>query len=158
MEFMNRLSESAGLCVFFSCFTGLLAIIEICFIVSGLFAMHRSKNGLKKAKMGYTFRQRLLLRPAWEQCLHARTFCRVLICFYYIRLIVLAVSVLFAVIVQSHPALLRIAAYFVVVSFLALDAPIFVLDFILDEHPFKRWQHKYRFEKYHHTRDRSSII
>ena len=158
MEFMDRLSESAGLCVLFACIFGLLAMIEICFIVSGLFAMHRSKNGLKKAKMGYTFRQRLLLRPAWEQCLHAKTFCRVLICVYYIRVIVLAISCLFAVVVQSNPALLRVAAYIVVISILALDAPIFVLDFILDEHPFKKWQNKYRFEKYHNTRDRSSLI
>jgi hypothetical protein len=144
--------------VFISSISALATACLIRFLVGALFEMHRSRTGIKKIKKNYGFWQKLLMQPAWKECLHAKTFCRFLIVCHHTRIILWVVILVFAVISNWVPDLLRIGGYGSVVVFLLMDIPLWVMDLVLDKYPLRRMKHEYRFQKYHNSKDHDTLL
>lgn len=169
MEFIDRIKDNAiGIidafsgsvpaCLFLSSITALVSIFIIRVLVGALFAMHRGRSKIKKIQSRYGFWKRLLMKPAWDECLHAKNFCRVLIVCHHIRMFLL-ISTLFLVAISNWvPNLLQISGRYAGLSFLIMDFPILVMHLVLDRYPFQRLKHEYRFWKYHNTKNYDSLF
>ena len=157
-QFVGVFSQSAFVCVFLSFVTALASAILIRFLVGALLQMHRSRTNMKKLKKNYVFWQKLLLQPAWKECLHAKIFCRVMIVYHHTRIILLAGILLLVLISNWLPELLCVSGYCAGFVFLLIDIPIWLMRLILDKYPLRRMKHEYRFQKYHNTQNRESLI
>ncbi len=153
----SNLSESAAACSFLMSVCLLTSMLCIRHIVSGLFAMHRSKSALKKIYKNYSFGQKLLLKHAWQDCLHAKEFCRGLIVFHHCALGLYLIGLLLAIFSNIRPALMPIVAWYTLIYLIAIVLPAYLLAFSLDRNPFNRRKNEFTFRKYHNTDDHHSL-
>lgn len=151
-------AESPSLCSFFSCLFGIATICCIRFLVCGLLEMHRSRSKLKKIRKDYSFAQKIVMKHAWNECLHAKNFCRFLIIFHHFRIILLCISLLLAILANAIPSLMRTTASVSACVYFCIDMPALLFHVALDRHPFQRYKHAYRFEKYHNTQNHHSLF
>lgn len=169
MEVVNRIiqyaehifsifSESLPACAFLACTFGLCSIVAIRCIVSELFGMHRSKSSLKKIRKPYSFWQSVIMKPAWDECLHAKGFCRKIIICHHMRVILLFFELFLTILANYFPELKLVTGYCAGAIFLAIDIPILVMHLVLDRYPFQRGKHEYRFRKYHRSAERDRLF
>ena len=156
-RFTSRLSGNPWLCLFLSCGFGLVALISIRGVVSGLFTMHRSKSAAKKVLKNYPFLQKLLLRHAWQECLHASRFCRFLIIYHHLVVILILIEALLVFLSGIWPGLMPFIAWYASVFSFLVAVPACILAVSLDRYPFHKRKHEFRFKKYHNTSDHSSL-
>ena len=152
-----ELSESAGLCSFMMCFFALAAMVCIRGIVSGLLGMHRGKSALKKILKTYSFGQKICLKHVWQECLHAKKFCRILIVSHHCIFGLLLVELLLSLMSIAFPVLLSVVAWFTLVFTVVVSLPMCLLNLALDRYPLQKWKHEFRFRKYHNTSDHNSL-
>ena len=157
MRIAGVFSESAILCSFLMCVFSLLSMFCIRSIVSGLFEMHRSKSALKKINKNYSFGQRICLKHAWQDCLHAKRFCRCLIISHHCIFWLLVVELLLALLSNVWPVLMSVVAWFTLGFVIGISIPVCLLNFVLDRYPFQKWKHEFRFRKYHNTSNHDSL-
>lgn len=153
----GELSESAILCSFLMCVFSLASIFCIRSIVSGLFAMHRSKSALKKINKNYSFAQRICLTHAWQDCLHAKRFCRRLIVSHHCIFCSLLVELLLALLSNVWHVLMSVVAWLTLIFVIGISIPVCILNFVLDRYPFQKWKHEFTFRKYHNTSNHDSL-
>ena len=151
-------SESPLACFFLVCIMGFASAGCTRGLVAGLFEMHRSRSNLKKICKKYNFWQKILMKPAWDECLHAKSFCRFLIICHHLRIVCLLGSLSFLLMVNIAPSLMSISASFSTCVFSIIDIPVLVLHVAMDRYPFQRLKHEYRFRKYHNTQDHNSLF
>ncbi len=157
VQIANNLSESAAACSFLMSVCLFTSMLCIRHIISGLFAMHRSQSTLKKIYKNYSFGQKLLLKHAWQDCLHAKGFCRGLIIFHHGGWGLYFVGVLLAIFSNIRPALMPIVAWYTLIYFVAIVIPAYLLGFSLDKKPFNKYKNEFTFRKYHNTDDHHSL-
>lgn len=150
-------SESATLCTFLLSVISITSIVGVRGIISGLFAMHRSKSALKKICKNYSFGQRVFLKHAWEDCLHAKQFCRQLIVVHHCIFGLLLVQLLLAILSNIWPALRIVIAWFTLMAGVGFLIPVSLLNFSLDRYPFQKRKHEFTFRKYHNTSNHHSL-
>lgn len=155
---IDKFSQSPEACLLLGSVFAIVSVAGLRMIVGGLMEMHRSKTALEKLRKGYTFRDKLLMKHAWEDCLHAKGFCRALIVCHHIRVLLLLGTLILTLSAIWLPNLLPAAGYAAGVLFLIMDVPIMVMETILDKYSFHRRKHEYRFKKYHNTKDHSSLM
>lgn len=153
----GEFSRSALLCSFLLSVFAVAALFCIRGIVSGLFEMHRSKSALKKIKKEFPFGQRMLLIHAWQDCLHAKRFCRGLIISHHCIFCLYLIELLLAVLSNIWPVLMPVIAWYTLVFIVGISIPVCLLNFALDRYPFQKWKHEFRFRKYHNTSDHNSL-
>lgn len=153
----GEFSESPGLCFFVMACFSVLTIICVRNIVSGLFEMHRSKSALKKIYKNYSTVQRMLLKHAWLDCIHAKIFCRRLIVLHHCILGFMLIEILMAILCSIWPVLMPIIAWYTLTFVMCLSLPVFLLNFALDRYPFQKWKHEFRFRIYHNSGDHESL-
>lgn len=151
------LSESAAICLFFAAVFTLPSIISVRFIISGLVEMHRSRTAQKKLHKEYSFGERIVLKPAWQKCLHAQKFCRFLIVYHHSIAILFLIELLLALLSSFLPALMQVLAGFTLIFSILVCFPVLILSFTLDRYPFRNFKHEFTFRKYHNTDDHSSL-
>lgn len=157
MELIRRLAQEPGWCIALTVFFWLVNYGDVDSLLSGLLKMHRSKTAVKKLKNEYKFSHRLTLRHYEEKCLHAVTFCKILV--WYVRgnagllLVYMLLSVGYLLKIFSATALSAVSICLSVVYLL----PIMILGVMLNRPLIGRFN-KYSFEKYHNTDDHSSLI
>lgn len=154
---IGTFSESALLCVFLTGTIAMVSMISIRCIVSGLFEMHRSKSAVKKVRRNYSFTQKLLLVHAWQDCLHAKRFCRRLIVFHHMVAGLFLAALILAICSHIWSALMPFLAYLTLFFLIGVTVPVCILNFILDRHPFQKMKHEYTFRKYHNTQDHENL-
>ena len=168
MEFIERIcanasrmvgsfSESASLCLFLTGIVSIVSMISLRCIVSGLFEMHRSKSAIKKIHKKYAFSQKLLMIHAWQECLHAKRFCRRLIVFHHAIAGLFLLELSLAILSNLLPALMTVIAYMTLIILVGVTVPVCILNFCLDRHPFRKYKHEYTFRKYHNTQDHENL-
>ena len=150
-------SESAMLCTFLMTIFSLASMICIRSIVSGLFEMHRSRSAIKKINKTYSFGQKVLMKHAWRDCLHARRFCRGLVVLHHCVLALLMLEWLLALLSNIWPALMPVVAWYTIVTIAVISFPVCILTGLLERYPFVKWKHEWRFRKYHNTSDHDSL-
>ena len=153
----GEFSESPALCSFMMAVFSIAAMVCIRFIVSGLFEMHRSKSALKKIYKNYSFGQRMLLKHAWQDCLHARRFCRLLIILHHCIFCLLLIEILAALLSSIWPILIPIIAWYTLACVVCIPLPVCLLNFALERYPFQKLKHEYRFRQYHNTSNHESL-
>lgn len=153
----GQLADSAIACSFIVIVTALLSIFCIRSIISGLFAMHRSRSALKQVNKEYSFGQKVILKHAWNDCLHAKRFCRFLIICHHCIVGLLLVELLLALLSNIWPQLMPIIGWFTIVFLVSITIPVCILNFSLDKYPFAKWKNEYTFRKYHNTKDHESL-
>lgn len=158
MRILAVFSESPLLCSFLACIFAISSIFCIRGIVSGLFEMHRSRSNLKSIRKNYGFWQKVIMKPAWDKCIHAKTFCKSLIICHHIRIVLLLTSLFLAFMVNLAPSLMHITATFSGCVFFLIDLPVLILHVAMDRYPFQRLKHEYRFRKYHNTQNHDSLF
>lgn len=157
-EIISVFSEAPLACVFL---TSVFAFASVCCsrgIVGGLLEMHRSRSNLKKVRRPYNAWQKIIMKPAWDHCLHAKSFCRFLIVFHHVRVAFLLVSLSMALVGNAVPSLMPITGLLCGCVFFVMDVPALVFHVIMDRYPFQRLKHEYRFRKYHNTQNHHSIF
>ena len=150
------LSEMPLACVWIATALTLLSIIILRSLIGALLQMHRSKTMVKKLKKDYTFWQKLLLKPAWEHCIHARDFCRIMIVLHHIRSVLYLGAISMLALSGMIPVLALVCGW-VISAMMIMDVAIVVKFQSLDQFPFYRRKHRFRFEKYHNTKDHGSL-
>lgn len=105
----------------------------------------------------YTFWQKVALIPQKEHCLHARNFCNKIINYFYAHTVFFILSLIFMIIEHLMFTKLIISVFLLAAQFFAFVLPVSVMEMILVEKPFVRFS-KYRFEKYHHTKEFEKLI
>jgi hypothetical protein len=153
VERMNRLIEQPGVVLFFALTFWLVCVFLIRSILSDLLGMHKSKTALKKIRKQYSFRQRLVLEHVKVHTEHAAGFAQLLIKVHHLSVLTMAGCLLLWLFLPN-----TWRAYILTGRFFLLDAPVMVLDFALDENPFRKHKHRRRFLKYHNTADKSSLF
>ena len=153
----GQLADSALACSFIVFVTALASIFCIRGIISGLFAMHRSRSALKKAYKEYSFGQKVILKHAWWDCLHAKRFCRFLIVCHHCIIGLLLVELLLAILSNTWPALMPVIGWFTIIFLVVITIPVCILNFSLDRYPFAKWNSEFTFRKYHNTQDHNSL-
>ncbi len=155
---INNFIKEPWQCAVFVCVIGFFILATVRSIAGGLYEMHRSKSAIKKLNKSYSFHQKLFLRHVWEKCLHAQKFSWLLIFCYYVRSACLLVSVLLTALAYIYAATAAVNAYFTVAINVLLDFPVVILHLVLEKHPFRRFRHEYRFEKYNNTSERNRLL
>lgn len=151
-------SESAVAASILVCIFGIATMIAIRGLTNGLFEMHRSRSKIKKTRSKYSFIHRLVMMPAWYECIHAKSFCRFLIIVHHLRFLFLLFSLVLAIMSNDNSALLNICSSFSAIVFFAVDIPFLIFHVLMDRYPFQRLKHEYRFRKYHNTKDHDSLF
>lgn len=155
---IGELSNNPFLCAMLVCIFGMMTLAEIRTILCRLNEMHRSKSSIKKINKCYSFWKRTLLLHVWDHCLHAKGFCRILVCYYHVRSGLLLISILLTMTAYVHPLFSDINVGFSAGTILLLDIPVIILHFVLQKYPFQRLKHEYRFEKYNHSSEHSKLL
>ena len=154
----NTYLDSPLFCIILTCIFSVSTICCLRSIVCGLFKMHRSGSALKKLLNSYSFCAKCILLPAWNECLHAKRFCKFLILVHNVRFVLLISSISLALLSNIISVLVSINAVFSGIIFFTFDIPILVMHRVMDQHPFKRQKNKYRFQKYHKTKNYNSLF
>ena len=154
---IGEFSNSEPLCLFITGFVSVLCIICIRGLVSGLFEMHRSRSAQKKLYKEYSFLQKVVLKHAWQACLHAKRFCRFLIIYHHVIAIAFFLELLLALFSVFFPGLAHFIAYFTLISSVCFFTPVCILNTCLDRYPFIKFKHEFTFRKYHNTQDHNSL-
>ena len=157
VRIVGELSESVVACSFLMAIFSFIAMLAIRGIVSGLFEMHRSRSAIKKVKKEYSLGQKLLLKHAWQDCIHARRFCRRLIIAHHCIFCLFLIELLLALFSNIWPILKLVVAWYTIVFLDCITIPVCLLNFILDRYPFQKWKHEFRFRKYHNTSNHDSL-
>lgn len=162
---LNGISQMIGVfteepvaCAFL---TSVFAFASVCCsrgIVAGLLEMHRSRSNLKKLRKTYSAWRKIIMKPAWDNCLHAKSFCRFLIVFHHIRIVHLLISLFLAFLGKVVPSLMPIMGMVSGGVFFAMDVPALALHVLMDRYPFQHLKHEYRFRKYHNTQNHHSLF
>lgn len=152
VEFLAVLSELPGLCVFIFVLLSFAFYCSVTSITDSLFDVHRSKTAVRKIMKEYSFWQKILRKPHKEHCLHAKSFCIKIINYLYVNAVFFAVGLLIIIIECIVSKKLTISFFVLSAQFWTFDIPIFTINFILKENPFQKMS-KYRFEKYHQTKE-----
>ncbi len=158
IQLMEAFFASAPACVYFTLITAFASVYLMRFLAGGLLEMHRSRTNIKKIKNSYGFWQKLMMQHVWKECLHAKTFCRWVILWHHMRIVLLVGILLLVVISNWMPQLLRISGYSCVFVFLLLDIPVLIMSCLLDRYPFRKMKYEFRFRKYHNTEDHDSLF
>ena len=126
-------TESPLLCSFLICIFTLSSVFCIRGLVNGLFEMHRSRSNLKKIRKNNSICHKLIMKPAWDECLHAKSFCRFLIVVHHIRFCLFLISISLALISIVVPSLMSATATVSGCIFLMIDIPVLILHVVLDQ-------------------------
>ena len=157
-ELFTTFKETPELALIIGCIFACVTLLCIRSIVNALYAMHRSNSMLKKLRREYTFGQKLIMIPAWKNCLHASQFCRALIVLHHVRLMFLLSTLLIALFSCFFSMLVSVYALLSWVIFVILDIPILLLHRVMDRYPLQRHKNGYRFQKYHNTKNHDSLF
>ena len=158
IDMINTLSERPGSIVFISFVFGLLVFITNRCLLSSLLKMHRSKTAVKKILKRYTLKQRFLLYHIREHSKHATGFVKWMIVVHHTNLAVTLLVCILAILTCFAASLGVIAAWALFAQLVIVVLPVFILEFLLDKHPFHKWKHEYRFNDYHNTDDHESVF
>ena len=157
MGFLDELIDQPGATTFLALIFWLISFFILRFILGGLMQMHKSKTAVKKIKNQYTFRQKLALRHVAEHTEHAMKFTRFMIWVHHFSCGTILVCLLSRLILSD-----RCFVYLLVGRFLIFDVPVWILNFLLDSHPFSRRKRRcgppFRFSKYLNTSDKISLF
>ena len=157
IQTVHNLSDSAAACSFLVFVFSIAAICCIRGIVSGLFEMHRSRSAVKKANKAHSFWQKVCLKHAWVDCLHAKRFCRFLIIIHHCIFGFLLAELFLAILSNVWPGVMPTIAWFTVIYIVFVSIPVCLLNFVLDRYPFRKFKHEFRFKQYHNTNDHDSL-
>lgn len=157
LELFDTFSNSFGLSIFFLIFFFFLFYLWTFCISNKLFCVHRSKTACKKIMKDYTFGQKVALIPQKKHCLHAKKFCNKIINYFYIHTVFFMLSLILMITEHLMFTKLIISVFLLAAQFFTFVLPVSVMDLILVEKPFVRLS-KYRFEKYHHTKEFEKLI
>ena len=119
--------------------------------------MHRSRSAIKKINKTYSFGQKVLMKHAWRDCIHAKSFCRGLIVYHHSIFILFVLELLLVLFSNIWPVLMPVIAWSTFVFFVGFVIPTCVLNFVLDRYPFAKLKHEFRFRKYHNTSNHDSL-
>lgn len=158
MHIIYNLAEEPLLCFLLSLFFFLADYFLLYMLLGALLKMHRSKSAVKKLLKAYTFRQKLWLIPFERDCLHAVGFCRFLVWFARIRVLLFGVYLLPAILCAFGFLPATILAWLSAGIFLCLDAPLLLIDWLLSRPLIGRRFKEFSFQKYHNTSDHSSLF
>lgn len=153
MGFLDELVAQPEAALFLFLTLWLCGIFLLRWLLNDPLQMHKSKTTLKKIGKQYTFRQKLALRHVAEHNEHTVKFTRFMIRLHHLSFGTMLVCLLSGLTLPD-----RWFVYLLVGRFLIFDLPVMILDFLLDEHPFRRFRHRRRFAKYHNTSDRTSLF
>ena len=158
LNLYNTFSGSLGLTLFFLILFYLIFYLWAFSLTDTLFRVHRSKTACKKIMKEYTFWQKVVLIPQKKHCLHAKKFCNKIINYLYTHTVFFVFSLIFIIAEHLIFTKLTVSFFVVVVQFLAFMIPLSVAEIILEEKPWLRFNKRYRFEKYHHTKEFEKLI
>lgn len=158
IKFSNFMSESPGLCVFFSILCFFMFYLSVNSIVNSLFRVHQSKSARRKIMKEYSFWQKAALIPHKTYCLHAKRFCARMVNYLYAHAVFFAIGLIYMIIACFVPEKHNLSFYFLLIQFLAFALPFSITGLILEEKPWLRSHTGYRFEKYHHTKEFEKLI
>ena len=153
----GNFSESAMWCAFLVIVFSVASMLGIRFIIAGLMNMHRSKTALKKLNKAYSFGQKMLLKHAWQDCLHAKKFCRFLIIWHHCIFVTFIMALLLLIFSKLWPAVLVVVGWYALGTLVFDVIPVAILFSALDRYPFQRFRHQFTFRKYHNTNDHDSL-
>jgi len=157
MGFLNELIAQPGASILLALIFWFVSFFILRFILSGLLQMHKSKTAVKKIKNQYTFWQKLTLRHVAEHTEHAVKFTRFMIWVHHFSCGTMLVCLLSRLILSDCWLV-----YLLVGRFLLFDLPVWILNFLMDPHPFIRRKRRcgppFRFTKYHNTADKTSLF
>ncbi len=157
VRIVGNFSESALACSFLVSVFSIASVVGIRSIISGLMEMHRSKSALKKLNKEYSFGQKMLLKHAWQECLHAKKFCRFLIIWHHCVLALFFVALLLAVLSNIWPVIMPVIGWCTLGLLVLVFFPVYTLVFMLERYPFRKFKKEFRFRKYHNTNDHDSL-
>lgn len=156
MVFLDELIAQPAGAVFLALIFWIVSLFILRFILSELLRMHKSKTAVKKIEKQYTFRQKLALRHVAEHTEHAVEFARFMIRVHHLSFWTMLICLLSWLLSDCW------FVYLLAGRFLIFDVPVWVLNFLLDPHPFNRGKRRrgplYRFQKYHNTSDKTSLF
>ena len=158
IEFYTDMSESPGLCIFLFILSFFVFYFTIFSFVNSLFRVHRSKSSRRKISKEYSFLQKAVFIPHKIHCLHAKRFCVRIIYYLYAHAVFFAIGLIYMVIACFMPEKFNNSFYFLITQFFVFLIPLFITDLVLEEKPWLRYNTKYRFEKYHHTKEFEKLI
>ncbi len=150
MDLIQRFLQDRSLALFFSVAWGLASVFLARALVMALYELHHSRSALKKLAKEYSLWDRVLLKHAWENCLHARHFCRKLILFYHVRLGLLLLSPMLQ--------FTSIFGWLMLAVLVGLDVPMALIHFLLEKSPLQKRHRGYRFEQYKNTGEREKLF
>lgn len=157
MKFLDEMIAQPGGAVFLALMIWSVSLFILRYILAELLRMHKSKTSVKKIKIQYSFWQKLALRHVAEHAEHAVKFTNILIWVHHLSFWTMAVCLLSWVVLSN-----RWFIYLLAGRFLLLDLPVWILEFLLDPHPFNRGKRRcgppFRFNKYHNTSDKTSLF
>ena len=158
LNLFNTFSNSLGLSLFFLILFYLIFYLWAFSLAGELFRLHRSKTACRKIMKDYSFWQKTALIPYKKHCLHAPKFCCKIINYLYTHTVFFVFSFIFTIIEHLIFTKLTVSFFILVVQFLAFMIPSSVAEIILEEKPWLRFNKRYRFEKYHHTKEFEKLI
>ena len=153
MKILDELIAEPGAAIFLALTFWLASMFLLRSVLSDLLKMHKSKTALKKIEKQYSVRQKLCLHHVAAHTEHAVRFTRYLIWVHHASGLTMLLCLLLRLFLPDQWFVYLLAG-----RFLVLDIPVMVLDFVLDEHPFRKHKHRYRFLKYHNTSDKTSLL
>lgn len=153
MNVVEELAAQPGAVLFMSLIFWVINVLMLRLLMSDLLRMHKSKTAVKKIDKQYTFWQKLRLQHVSEHCEHALKFCRFMIRVHNIYIRATGLCLIFGLFLPN-----RWFAYVTAGKWVLFDLPIGMLLLILDEHPFMKRKHQWRFAKYHNTSDKTSLF
>ncbi|MBQ9082791.1 MAG: hypothetical protein IJY28_04755 [Clostridia bacterium] len=154
---VHSMAETPGVCILLSVFFFLISWFMLYSLADALLKMHRSKSAVRKIKKGYTFRQLFWMVPHERACIHALKFCTALVYFWRVRCIVFALYLLLGAAALFGLPVSTIIAWCTAGIFVLFDVPMFIVNFSLMRPIIGRFR-EFSFEKYHHTKDFTSIF
>lgn len=126
-------------------------------ILNALLKMHRSKSALKNLKREYRIVQKMWLIPSKNHCLHAIRFSGVLVWFGRLNIIYLCLYLLFALLLTGNSVHSAVIAFGTLGYIVFFFIPSVVIDIALSRPFFGKFR-TYSFEKYHNTKNHTSIL
>lgn len=158
LQVFHAFAGSPGACVYLESIFCIASVFCLRSIVAALVEMHRSRSKIKKLYNRYSFWQKLAMKPAWHECLHAKRFCRVLIVCHHVRLSLFLAVIVSMILESTMFGQVSLSSAIASVVFLLMDVPILVVHLVMDSNPFQRLKNGYRFKKYHNTQDHNSLF
>ena len=154
----NIFSQSFEACILLGSIIGILSVVLLRILIIELVQMHRSSSKLKKLYRKYNFWQKFSMQPAWQECLHAKRFCKVCIVCYHIRLCLLFAMLICVILENAISRGFAFSAFISSIIFWVMDIPTIALNLILTKPSIWRYKSKYRFRKYHNTQNHHSLF